>query len=104
MPSKFCNAILQAILKKYEMDYHQTYSSSALWDRNERFRFRDQNVTSKSKVPGHSGITYAKKEHFRLASCCCGSPAALLFSSTDVSYPGLGGLLPPPGCPKDPVL
>ena len=39
-----------------------------------------------------------------LCSCCCGSPAALLFSSTDVSYPGLGSLLPPPGCPRDPVL
>jgi len=35
---------------------------------------------------------------------CCGSPAALLFSSTDVSYRGLGSLLPPPGCPRDPVL
>jgi len=40
----------------------------------------------------------------RPGRCCCGRSAALLFSSTNVSYPALGSLLPPPGCPRDPVL
>jgi len=47
--------LLTQCLEKYSSDFHQTYTSDVLWDRDECIKFWGQKV----KVQGHSGIIYA---------------------------------------------
>jgi len=47
--------LLTRCLEKYQSDFHQTYMSDVLWDRDEYFKFWDQKVIDQ----GHGRITCA---------------------------------------------